>query len=266
MVPTDAERRENFRKRATTDRYSTSPDFNLRELEIAAIIERLSDPAGRVLDVGCGNGYSTLCFAAAAPGDYVGVDYLAEMIDAAEALQAELASELGVEAPVHYEVADAGALSFDDGVFDTVVSQRCLLNLPSPDHQWQALDEIARVLRPGGRYLMLEGTLQGLDGLNDIRERFGLPAIPAEDPKTNPGSNKFDEDELAAQVGERFSGVEETVRFGMYYFLSRVVHPLLVAPEPPRYDAPINEVARRIALQIPDYEGIGHVALWVVRK
>ncbi|MEW6542402.1 MAG: hypothetical protein AB1411_02200 [Nitrospirota bacterium] len=52
----------------------------------------------------------------------------------------------------------------------------------------------------------------------------------------------------------------------MYYFLSRVVHPLLVRPEAPRFDAAINSIARRICSEIPDYEELGHVALWVLRK
>jgi len=52
----------------------------------------------------------------------------------------------------------------------------------------------------------------------------------------------------------------------MYYFLSRVVHPLLVAPEAPRYDAPINRIALDIARQIPDFMGLGHLVAFILRK
>jgi len=257
--------RESFKPRATTDRYATSPDWNLREFEIAAIKRHL-EPDARVLDVGCGNGYSTLCFAAAVPGDYVGIDYLPEMVEAAEQLQTELGSELGVSKPVRFETGDATQLEFGDESFDTVVSERCLLNIPERENQWVALDQAARVLRPGGRYLMLEGTLQGLQALNDMRVRLGLDPIPEADPTTNAGSTKFDEDEVEGEILKRFSEIESIERFGMYYFLSRIVHPLLVAPDAPKYDAPFNEIARQIALEIPDYEGLGHVALWVLRK
>jgi hypothetical protein len=113
---------------------------------------------------------------------------------------------------------------------------------------------------------MLEGTLQGLRKLNSMRTRFGLTAIPEADPKSNWFSNKFDEEELAQKIGQLFSGVEATQRFGMYFFLSRIVHPLLVTPGEPSYDAPINTVARHICEQIPDFDGLGHVALWVIRK
>jgi SAM-dependent methyltransferase len=263
----DAQMRSSFKERATDDRYATSPDFNLRELEIAAIARNLAaEGPGRVLDVGCGNGYSTICFAAAAPGEYVGADYLPEMVEAAEGLQKELAGEFPAESPVRFEVGDATELPFEDASFDTVISQRCLLNLLTWENQRRALDEVARVLEPGGRYLMLEGTLQGLQGLNEIREQVGLEAIPEANPETNRGSLKFDEREVAGEIEKRFSAIERIERFGMYYLLSRVVHPLLVAPEQPRYDADLNRVARSVALEVPDYEGIGHVALWVLRK
>ena len=113
---------------------------------------------------------------------------------------------------------------------------------------------------------MLEGTLQGLDKLNQIRLRFGLEPIPEADQKTNWFSNKFEEEELSQKIEPLFSSIEKVQRFGTYYFLSRVVHPVLVAPEAPRYDAPINTIARKIALEIPDFEEMGHVALWVLRK
>jgi hypothetical protein len=52
----------------------------------------------------------------------------------------------------------------------------------------------------------------------------------------------------------------------MYYFISRVIHPLLVAPDKPKYDARINSVALEICKKIPDFRDMGHVALFVLRK
>jgi ubiquinone/menaquinone biosynthesis C-methylase UbiE len=253
--------RQFYRVRATSDPYATSPDFNLREIEIEYISRYLED-GQCVLDVGCGNGYSTLCHAARINSNFCGVDFVPEMIDAAQ----NLCSRFQLKGTVTFQVGDVTQLSFSSGVFDTVVSQRCLLNLPSRDHQWQALSEIARVLKPGGRYLMLEGTLQGLRKLNCIRAKLGLTPIPEADLKSNWFSNKFEEEEVMEKIRHLFSGLETIQRFGMYYFLSRVVHPLLVAPEEPKYDAPINRIARQICLQIPDFDGLGHVALWVIRR
>ena len=253
--------RQFYRDRANTDLYSTSPDFNLREIEIEYISRFLTDNQ-RVLDVGCGNGYSTLCYAARVNSEFCGIDFVPEMITAAQ----DLRSRFQIKGSVTFQVGDVTQLRLRDSVFDTVISQRCLLNLPSREHQWQALAEIARVLRPGGRYLMLEGTIQGLQRLNTMRAKFGLPPIPEADPKSNWFSNKFDEEELSKNLAKLFTSVETTQRFGMYFFLSRVVHPLLIAPKGPQYDAPINAIARQICYQIPDFEGLGHVALWAIRK
>jgi ubiquinone/menaquinone biosynthesis C-methylase UbiE len=55
--------------------------------------------------------------------------------------------------PVEISEAGAQALSFPDGRFDTVVSTLVLCTVPD---QGAALDEIRRVLRPGGRLLFIE--------------------------------------------------------------------------------------------------------------
>ena len=36
--------------------------------------------------------------------------------------------------------------------------------------------------------------------------------------------------------------------FGVYYLITRLVHPAIVAPEQPRYDAKINEVAKNLEM------------------
>ena len=46
--------REHYNSRNPSDRYATSRDYNMRELEIEAISTQL--PPGDILDLGCGNG------------------------------------------------------------------------------------------------------------------------------------------------------------------------------------------------------------------
>src|SRR3712207_2584724 len=55
--------------------------------------------------------------------------------------------------PVEVSAAGAEALPFPDGSFDTVVSTLVLCTVPD---QESALDEVRRVLRPGGRLLFIE--------------------------------------------------------------------------------------------------------------
>jgi SAM-dependent methyltransferase len=54
---------------------------------------------------------------------------------------------------VDIQVADAQALDFETGSFDTVVSTLTMCSVP--DHH-RALSEAARVIRPGGQLIMLE--------------------------------------------------------------------------------------------------------------
>jgi ubiquinone/menaquinone biosynthesis C-methylase UbiE len=58
-----------------------------------------------------------------------------------------------VRVPVEVSDAGAEALPFPDGSFDTVVSTLVLCTVPN---QEAALDEVWRVLRPGGRLLFIE--------------------------------------------------------------------------------------------------------------
>jgi ubiquinone/menaquinone biosynthesis C-methylase UbiE len=256
-----AEIQEYYRVRAGSGRYATSPDFNLREVEIDYLSRWMKDGL-RILDVGCGNGYSTICHATMFASQFLGVDFVPEMINDAK----DLSKDFQPIGEVDFRVGDVTKLEFPDASFDIVVSERCLLNLPTKDDQWVAISEVARVIRPGGLYLMLEGTIQGLQRLNQVRARFNLAPIPEADPKYNWFSNKFDEDEMIPVALGSFTKLEQIQRFGMYYFISRVINPLLVKPDQPRYDAPINTIARQICSQFPNFEDIGHVALFVFRR
>ena len=59
----------------------------------------------------------------------------------------------GARVPVEVSASGAEALPFSDGSFDTVVSTLVLCTVPD---QGAALDEVRRVLRPGGRLLFIE--------------------------------------------------------------------------------------------------------------
>jgi SAM-dependent methyltransferase len=95
-----------------------------------------------VLDVACGTGNAAIR-AAGAGARVVGVDLTPELFDVARAEAA--AAEVNVE----WIEGDAEALPFPDESFDVVVSVfGCMF---APRHQ-VAAREIARVLRPGGRF------------------------------------------------------------------------------------------------------------------
>jgi ubiquinone/menaquinone biosynthesis C-methylase UbiE len=101
---------------------------------------------GETIEVGVGSGLN-FPFYSAAVTRAVGVDLSGEMLRHAR----ERASHLGI--PFALVQADAEALPFPDGAFDTVAISLALCTIPNPGH---ALRELGRVCRPEGRIVMLE--------------------------------------------------------------------------------------------------------------
>jgi ubiquinone/menaquinone biosynthesis C-methylase UbiE len=234
--------------------YATSRDSNLRELEIGFIRDHAKGPD--VLDIGCGNGYTLISLARTLEGNLVGLDFSENMIEGANLLLERFAS--GLRSRPSFSTCDVRHLPFPDSSFDTVISERLIFNLPTRADQEATIGEVHRVLRPNGQYLMVEGNEDGLRRLNVIREQVGLDPIPTADAESF-SSLKLKESELAEWLGTRFE-IADVRFFGTYYLISRVVHPLLVHPSQPRFDAPINAIARKVAEALPDVGRLGHVA------
>jgi SAM-dependent methyltransferase len=108
-------------------------------LGAAGPAERGPGPAGRALDAGCGTGYQASQLAALGY-EVHGVDISATSLAVARRRGAR---------PV---LATIEALPYPDGAFDAVVC--CGSTLSFVDRPAGALDELGRVLRPGGRLLL----------------------------------------------------------------------------------------------------------------
>ena len=99
------------------------------------------------LDAGCGTGF--LSFELAARGHRVtGVDFAPAMLAQARRKAAQQ------NFPVRFEEADAERLPFPSASFDLAISRHLLWTLPHPE---AAIDEWIRVLRPGGRLVVIDG-------------------------------------------------------------------------------------------------------------
>lgn len=116
-------------------------------LERRLILEMLGDVGGRrVLDLGCGDG-ELACELAARGAIVTGIDSSPAMIEAAK----ERAAQQGAD--VAFEEAGADDLPFPADDFDvvTAVTILCFVQDATP-----VFREIARVLRPGGRFVIGE--------------------------------------------------------------------------------------------------------------
>lgn len=119
---------------------------------------QLADQAGflpgqQVLDLGCGTGGASRLLVAEYGVQVVGVDITQAFVQVAEWLT--LAT--GLSARCRFLQADALQLPLPDQQFDAIWCQHTLMNLPDLS---QALQEIHRLLKPGGK-LLLHEILQG---------------------------------------------------------------------------------------------------------
>jgi demethylmenaquinone methyltransferase / 2-methoxy-6-polyprenyl-1,4-benzoquinol methylase len=115
-------------------------DGRWRRLAAASVVR----PGDRVLDAACGTGDLALA-ALEAGGDVTGLDFSERMLE-----RARRKSDA-----IEWIHGDVLALPFDDAAFDAATIGFGIRNVEDLD---EALRELARVLRPGGRLAVLELT------------------------------------------------------------------------------------------------------------
>jgi ubiquinone/menaquinone biosynthesis C-methylase UbiE len=111
--------------------------------------ELLAGARGRVIEIGAGTGVNLELYGEGVedltlvePDPHMGAQ-----------LRKRLADRHGDPLPAQLVAAPAEALPFPDDTFDTAVATLVLCTIPDPV---AAIDELARVLRPGGRLLFIE--------------------------------------------------------------------------------------------------------------
>ena len=133
---------------ATFDR---SVDHGLLDQEVRSVwrdlLARLLPPAPtRVADLGCGTG--TLALLAAELGHHIhGVDFAERMLVLARA-------KAGGQTKVTLSLGDGADPPLADQDYDVVMCRHVLWALPDPA---AALDRWTKLLRPGGRLVLIEG-------------------------------------------------------------------------------------------------------------
>ena len=108
-------------------------------------------PGDVILDAGCGPGLDTTTLARRFGADVriTGIDYDPEMITAAN----KRAQEQGLGQQIEHRVGDITALAFEDELFDAVRCDRALQHIAQ---SVQAISELVRVTKPGGRLVLFD--------------------------------------------------------------------------------------------------------------
>jgi ubiquinone/menaquinone biosynthesis C-methylase UbiE len=228
-------------------------DKHLLNAEISLIRPRIS-PGTKILDAGCGEGEGTLAYASI-PGTTVhGVDF------------SETRLKLARQRLVSWDNITLSQVDFLgeytlDSNFDVVVSQRFLINLPEWNLQRKVLGDLMTLLKPGGRLLLLEGSQQGADSLNEFRAAWGLDPIPVK------WHNLFlDDVQIVSFMESQGHRLLEQAGLGTYFMLTRGIRPTL--DRDLHWDCEYNRLAatQRIDELLQLRGQFSRLKLWVFQK
>ena len=253
--------RKKWDQEAVTHMTSKSASWNdLLILRETRLLSRYLRAVEHVLDAGCANGFSTIRYVA----DHsqlraLGVDFSSEMIKMAQINR----DALGLDKKNRIEFREGDVLNLSDCLkgaqFDTVITKRVICNLISEDEQVQSAINFHKALKPHGLYLCSEPSIEGLESVNRLRDRWGLSAME------EPWHNLYlRESTFIPRLSNYFDLVKIDYFASTYYFGSRVFHAWLAKlfNFETKHNSPINYIAQLL----PSLGSTGIQRLFVFRK
>lgn len=176
---------EVFEKNATVeqwdDDYYTPISFWLYDQAISDMLRFMDiEPGETILDAGCGPGVHSIR-AARAGVRVCAIDISEEMLKHAQ----QRVNDAGVSDKVEFHQKDLTNLDFPDAHFDNVFSWGVIIHIPDAE---KALDELARIIKPGGKLALYLTNKTALDHSLESAIRFiirkplkGLERLPLGD-------------------------------------------------------------------------------------
>lgn len=139
-----------------------------RNIYLKGIVNELQElsnlPAGKkILEIGCGNGIGTRFIDEYfKPSEFIATEYDESLV--------EIAQSKNKGSKVRFEAGNAADMRFADGDFDAVMGLSVIHHIPN----WEeALDEIQRVLKPGGLLIIKELSIDTFESsFGRIARRF----------------------------------------------------------------------------------------------
>jgi ubiquinone/menaquinone biosynthesis C-methylase UbiE len=220
----------------------SSQDIIAQYLELAAILPEIQ-PNSSLLDMGCGNGWKTLGIMKEREGlSVLGIDYSEQLVT--EANTAYTANAEKLKGTARFAQGDVFDEPWGDKQFDNVLSSRMLINLESSDKQIIAIDKLWRAVKPGGRLLLMESTVTGLDNINSVREIMGLDKIVPH------WHNHYLGNAVVKHIAELVKQPKYKSVNDAYYFISRTINAIINAGD---YVSELNRYAACLPQEIGDF-------------
>lgn len=244
----------------------TIRDHYFRLLEIETVTSFIKNRK-RVLDIGCGTGFSSM-FYAEEVGTLVGVDYAELMVEKARRFLTDkkyfdkvmkryaIDGKPQLRGNLLFEEGNILDINYPDGFFDAVVGERVLINLPKESLQEEAVEELFRVLRKKGILVLVEVTKQGHESVDKVRKLFGLGGIEKYWHNLYLNEPRFEK-----KLRNSKFYIKKKIYFETYQFLTKVFHPFMVKPKEPKFMAKFNNVARIIAKKFPTYKDVSKIGI-----
>lgn len=214
---------------------ATLLDNNMRLLEIETV-SRWLNKNDRILDIGCGNGISTIEYAKHCK--YVkGIDLSSDMVSAANTLLKKKRSVKNVS----FEIGNILELDKYLLKYNVVVSTRCLINLPNWRLQKKTIIDIHQILPSNGKLIMIEGSKNGIDRINTLRRKYSLS------PLREPWYNKHLDNSKLFPLLRRLFYIKDERHTDVYFLVSRILYPFVKYPKKPKFEDLCNKVGMLLA-------------------
>jgi ubiquinone/menaquinone biosynthesis C-methylase UbiE len=202
---------------------STMKDNLIRENEIKFIMTCLTGiintTENKILDIGCGNGYTTEIVSNSFPkSSFIGLDFCDDLLNIAKSRSIP---------NCQFQKGDVRKLDFEDNSFDIIYTERCLINIRDWEEQKKALNEIKRVLKPHGVFIMIECFLDGYNAYNQARTEMDLSEIKLPDVNLFFDKEKVMEEMQKSFILIKIKGAPWNF-LSSHYFITRVFHPSIV--------------------------------------
>lgn len=240
----------------------TMEDEYIRDGETRAI-HRLVELASkttagtlRVLDVGCGNGYTLRTLAERIRnGGIAGSIELLGIEKNPDLNRLAIRMNEGLPAAISGgDILRAETLKVDRASVDVCISQRVIINLMDLADQRAALANLISLVKPGGYLLFIECFQEGLDNLNDARKEFNLgPNTPAAHNLYLP-PDFFNISELIEASPEHWN-VPATL-FSTHYYVQRVLQSALRGSVIDRNSNFVRFFSEALPVAVGDYSPI----------
>lgn len=232
---------------------STMPDQNIRKFEIKNISKYLNS-GQHCLEVGCGNGAASIEILKIIDVNLFAIDFSKEMIDLAK--KQDLTD---IKGTVKFEQSDVLNLKISK-TFDVVYTIRCIINLLDQKDQNNAIENLGRRVKKGGKLILLEAFSDGLNELNQARSEIGLePIKPA-----HHNLHLKKEDVVKKLKDLNFNLIKEDNFLSSYYFGTRVIYPALAKAN--NTQMKFNSKIDEFFSYLPPYGNFAHIKMLIFDK